>query len=60
MCISKEVNLHKPVLSEVDTQKKMIDTPIMKHPAETQGLKRSPVTSDDDKAKFNHQNVRQL
>lgn len=25
----------------------MIETPIMKHPTETHGLKRSPVTSDE-------------
>lgn len=26
----------------------MIDTPIVKHPAATQGLKRSPVSEDKD------------
>lgn len=28
---------------DVPIQKKMIETPIVKHPAATQGLKRSPV-----------------
>lgn len=31
------------------TQKKIIDTPIVKHPKATHGLKRSPVTENQTK-----------
>ena len=44
------MRLHTEYLNEdmnwfCETQKKMMETPIMKHPTDIQGLKRSPVTS---------------